>query len=71
MCVYHPLSLFYVCIDWVLGRTVDQGFQEVLFFSEGFTDLDFAYDTVILAETIESIASLHELLSEESEQLGL
>ena len=38
-CVLAP-SLFNVCMDWVLGRTVEQGFREALFGEEVFTDLD-------------------------------
>ena len=69
-CVLAP-SLFNVCMDRVLGQTVEQGFQGASFGREGFTDLDFADDAVIFAETMEGLVLFLEALSKESEHLGL
>ena len=69
-CVLAP-SLFNVCMDWVLGQTVKQGFRGASFGKEVFTDLDFADDAVIFAETLESLVLFLEALGKESEHLGL
>ena len=69
-CVLAP-SLFNVCMDWVLGRTVEQGFRGASFGNEVFTDLDFADDAVIFAETLDSLVLFLEALSKESKHLGL
>lgn len=58
-------------MDWVLERSFKRGFQGASFGEEGFTDFDFADDTVIFAETMESLVDFFAALSEESEHFGL
>ena len=69
-CVLAP-SLFGVCMDWVMGRTVDQGFRGASFGEARFTDLDFTNDAVIFAETARDLVLFLEALALESESLGL
>ena len=69
-CVLAP-SLFGVCMDWIMGRTVDQGFRGASFGEVGFTDLDFADDAVIFAETMRDLVLFLEALAREAECLGL
>ena len=69
-CVLAP-SLFSVCMDWILERTDGTGSLGASFGDERFTDLDFADDAVIFAETLESLVSSLDVLSQESESLGL
>ena len=69
-CVLAP-SLFSACMDWIMGRVVGRTSCGVSFGDVRITDLDFADDAVILAETIETLTEALETLSEESEPLGL
>ena len=39
-------------MDLIMGRTIDQGFQGASFDEVRFTDLDFADEAVIFAETM-------------------
>ena len=51
-CVLAP-SLFNACMDWVLGRVVDQSHCGASVGNTKITDLVFADDAVIFAETLE------------------
>ncbi len=69
-CVLAP-TLFNVCMDWVLGRTVDGSSCGASVGDIKVTDLDFADDAVIFAETLGVVELALETLSEESKPLGL
>ena len=53
-CVFAP-SFFNTCMDWVLGRVVDQ---------DKITDLAFADDALIFAESLEILVMALEALHE-------
>ena len=69
-CVLAP-SLFGVCMDRVMEGAVNRGFSVVSFGEERFTDLDFADDAVIFAETMGELTGFLDALAGESEGLGL
>ena len=54
-----------------MGRTIDQGFQGASFDEVRFTDLDFADEAVIFAETMQDLVSFLEAITREAESLGL
>uniref|UniRef100_A0A3B3TD22 Reverse transcriptase domain-containing protein n=1 Tax=Paramormyrops kingsleyae TaxID=1676925 RepID=A0A3B3TD22_9TELE len=64
-------TLFHACMDWVLGRVVGSSSCGASVGEERFTDLDFADNAVILAESIEALIGALERLREEFECLGL
>lgn len=59
-CVLAP-SIFNTCIDWVLGRTVDQNYCRASVSNTRVTDI-FTDDAVMFAEWLEVVVlvSLHE-----------
>ena len=66
--IYVPaLTLFNTCIEWVKGET-DCG---ISLGEATITDLDFADDIVIFAETLEALVAALDILNIESEPLGL
>ena len=69
-CVLAP-TLFNACMDWVLGRTVDSSPCGASIGNFIVTDLDFADDAVILAESLEALVTALEALHEEAKPLGL
>ena len=69
-CVLAP-SLFNTCMDWLLGRTVGISRCGAEVGNVKITDLDFADDAVILAETLDILRLALEALHEEAEPLGL
>ena len=69
-CVLAP-SLFSACMDWIMGRVVGGAGRGVSFGDVRITDLDFADDAVVFAETLEILTGALERLSEEAEPLGL
>ena len=69
-CVLAP-SLFNTCMDWVLGRVVDQSHCGASVGNTMVTDLVFADDAVILAESLEVLVLALETLHEETKPLGL
>ena len=69
-CVLAP-SLFSTCMDWIMDRVVDRSGCGVSFGDVRITDLDFADDAVIFAETLDVLTAALETLSEEAEPLGL
>ncbi|MEL6725850.1 MAG: reverse transcriptase domain-containing protein, partial [Pseudomonadota bacterium] len=69
-CVLAP-SLFSACMDHVMERAIRRGIGGVSFANERFTDLDFADDAVIFAETESDLAAFLDALGQEAESLGL
>ena len=63
-------TLFNTCMDHVLGRMSEKS-GEMSFGTVRITDLDFAIDAGILAETTEVLAEALESMSEEAVSLGL
>ena len=60
-------TLFSTCMDWILERSsCGASFGNVK-----ISDLDFADDAVIFAETLDILLGAFEVLNEESEPLGL
>ncbi|KAG2461630.1 YSM6 protein, partial [Polypterus senegalus] len=58
-------------MDWVLGKVMGSSGCGASVGEERITDLDFADDAVIFAESMEALIGALERLSEESECLGL
>ena len=69
-CVLAP-SLFNTCMDWVLGKVADQSRCGASVGNTKVTDLDFADDAVLLAESLEVLVMALEALHEEAKPLGL
>ena len=51
-CVLAP-TLFSTCMDWILGRMSERSSCSALFGNVKISDLDFADDAVIFAETLD------------------
>ena len=64
-------TLFNTCMDWGMGRMVEASGCGVSFGDVKITDLDFADDAVIFAETLELLVGALETLGSELEPLGL
>ncbi|KAG0721849.1 Mitochondrial ribonuclease P protein 1 [Chionoecetes opilio] len=64
-------SLFNTCMDWVLGKVVDQSDCGASLGNTKITDLVFADDAVIFAESLEVLVMALEALHEEAKPLGL
>ena len=69
-CILAP-SLFNTCMDWVLNRVVSQTQCGASVGNTKITDLVFADDAVIFAETLEVLVMALESLHEEVKPLGL
>ncbi|KAG0728096.1 putative protein in type-1 retrotransposable element R1DM [Chionoecetes opilio] len=69
-CVLAP-SLFNACMDWVLDKVVDQSDCGASVSNTKITDLVFADDAVIFAESLEVLVMALEALHEEAKPLGL
>ena len=69
-CILAP-SLFNTCKNWVLGKFVDQSHCGASVSNTKITDLVFAEDTVIFAESPEILVMAPEALREEVKPLGL
>ena len=69
-CVLAP-SLFSTCMDWVLDKVVDQSHCGASVGNAKITDLVFADDAVIFAESLEVLVMALEALHEETKPLGL
>ena len=69
-CVLAP-SLFNTCMDWVLGGAVDRSRCGADIGNTRITDLDFADDAVIFAESLEVLVLALEALHEGAKPLGL
>ncbi|KAG0726800.1 DNA-directed RNA polymerases I, II, and III subunit RPABC2 [Chionoecetes opilio] len=69
-CVLAP-SLFNACMDWVLDKVVDRSNCGASVGNTKITDLVFADDAVIFAESLEVLVMALEALHEEAKPLGL
>ena len=69
-CVLAP-NLFNTCMDWILGKVSGLDSCGVSLGGVRFTDLDFADDAVVFAESLDSLVTTLEALSRESAALGL
>ena len=69
-CVLVP-SLFNTCMDWVLGRVVEQGHCRASVGNTEITGLVFADDAAIFAESLEVLVMALEALHEEVKPVGL
>lgn len=69
-CVLAP-SLFNTCMDWILGKVVDRSHCGASVGNTRVTDLAFADDAVILAESLDVLVVALEALNEEAKPLGL
>ncbi|KAG0727434.1 LINE-1 reverse transcriptase [Chionoecetes opilio] len=69
-CVLAP-SPFNACMDWVLDKVVDQSDCGASVGNTKITDLVFADDAVIFAESLEVLVMALEALHEEAKPLGL
>ena len=69
-CVLAP-NLFNTCMDWILGKVSGLDSCGVSLCGVRFTDLDFADDAVVFAESLDSLVTTLEALSRESAALGL
>ena len=67
-CVPAP-SLFNTCTDWVLGRVVEQSHCGASVGNSKITDLVFADDAAIFAESLEVLVKALEALHEKGETL--
>ena len=59
------------CMDWVLGRVVDQSHCGASIGNTKITDLVFVDDAVIFAESLEVLVMAFQALHEEAKPLGL
>ena len=64
-------TLFNTCMDHILGRMSEKSGCGVSFGTVRISDLHFADDAVIFAETTEVLPGALDSLSEEAEPLGL
>ena len=69
-CVLAP-TLFSTCMGWILGRMSERSSCGASFGNVKISELDFADDAVIFAETPDILLGVLEVLNEESEPLGL
>ena len=63
------LSFFNTCMDWVLGRVMDQSHGGASVGNTKITDIDFADDAVIFTESLEVLMMALEVLHEEAKPL--
>ena len=68
-CILAP-SFFNTCMDWVLSRVVNESHCGASVGNTKITDLVFADDTVIFAESLEVLVMVLEALHEEAKPLG-
>ena len=59
------LTLFSTCLDWILGRMSERSSCGASFGNVKISDLDFADDAVIFAETSEILLGALEVLNEQ------
>ena len=69
-CILAP-DLFATPMDWVLERTVHQGFAGVDLGDENFTDLDYADDISLFAVMLEILQLSLDILNDEAQVFGL
>ena len=58
-------------MDWIMGRMSERSSCGAWFGNVKISDLDFADDAVIFAETLDILLGALEVLNEESKPLGL
>ena len=68
-CVLAP-TLFSACMDWILGRMAERSSCGASFENVKISDLDFADDADLFAETLDILLGALKVLIEESELLG-
>ena len=66
-----PHTFFSTCMDWILGRMSERSTCGALFGNVKISDLDFADDAGIFAETLDILLGGLKVLNEELEPLGL
>ena len=71
MCIGQIRTLFSACMNWILGRMLEILSCGVSFGRVKISDLNFADDAVIFAETLNILLGALEVLNEELEALGL
>jgi len=59
-------TLFSACMNWILGRMPERLSCVASFGNVKISELDFANDAVIFAETLEILLAALEVLNEES-----
>ena len=69
-CILAP-TLFNTCMDWVLGRVAADADCGTSLGGARITDLDFADDAVIFAETLDALAGTLRELDKDAGTLGL
>ena len=69
-CVMAP-TLFRACMDCILGKMSERSSCGASFGNVKISDLDFADDEIIFAETLDILLRALEVLNEESEPLRL
>uniref|UniRef100_A0A8C4Q754 Reverse transcriptase domain-containing protein n=1 Tax=Eptatretus burgeri TaxID=7764 RepID=A0A8C4Q754_EPTBU len=69
-CALAP-TLFSTCMDWILGRMSERSSCGASFGNVKISDLNFADDAVIFAETLDILLGALDVLNWESEPLGL
>ena len=67
-CTLAP-TLFSTCMDWILGRRVERSSCGAVLGNVKISDLDFGYDAVIFAGTLDILLGSPEVRNEESEPL--
>ena len=63
------LTLFSACMEWILGRMLESSSYGASFGNVKISDLDFADDAVLFAETFDILFGALEVLNEELELL--
>ena len=63
VCVLAP-TLFSTCMDWILGRMSERSSCGALFGNVKISDLDFADDANIFAETLDILLGALEMVNE-------
>ena len=64
-------SLFNTCMDWILGRVMEQSHCGKSVGNTEITDLVFADDAPIFAESLQVLVMALEALHEKTKPLGL
>ena len=68
-CMLAPDS-FATSMDWMMERTVGQGINDVSFGRDSYADLDFAGDASLLAELLELLIPVLEMMASVATLLG-
>jgi len=68
-CMLAPDS-FATSMDWMMERTVGHGINDVSFGRDSYADLDFAGDASLLAELLELLIPVLEMMASVATLLG-